>query len=64
LKKKKTSIKGKRNQKNEGKIKKKNINVDWKTKLKTNKTLTKESMIKMRNQKNKDQIKKKIYEKL
>jgi hypothetical protein len=27
--------------------------------LKTNKTLTKESMIKMRNQKNKDQIKKK-----
>jgi hypothetical protein len=32
--------------------------------LKTNKTLTKESMIKMRNQKNKDQIKKQIYDKL
>jgi hypothetical protein len=32
--------------------------------LKTNKTLTKESMIKMRNQKNKDQIKKKYIWKI
>jgi hypothetical protein len=43
----------------EGSIeKKKNINFDRRTKLKTNKTLTKKLWVKIRNQKNKDRLRK------
>jgi len=42
----------------EGSIEKKNINFDRRTKLKTNKTLTKKLWVKIRNQKNKDRLRK------
>jgi hypothetical protein len=42
----------------EGSIEKKKINFDRRTKLKTNKTLTKKLWVKIRNQKNKDRLRK------
>jgi hypothetical protein len=38
------------------KLKKNNINFDWRIKLNTNKTLTKDPRVKMTNQKNKYRI--------
>jgi hypothetical protein len=56
LKRKKQLTKGKKIKRIKVKLKKNNINFDWRMKLNTNKTLTKDPNVKITNQKNKDRI--------